>query len=136
MLIFCTCFHSKASASGRLQINITNLKGKGSTYIAIYNTAEGFCNPLKAFRRVVLHSSGATTALTSEELPSGNYAIAVYEDVNNNQRIDKNFFGIPTEPFAFSNNVRPVVCAPTFKQCAITFDKPEETISIKLMTYF
>ena len=34
----------------------------------------------------------------------GVYALAVYHDENANRKFDKNFIGIPTEPFGVSNN--------------------------------
>ncbi|SMN14418.1 hypothetical protein CRYPD_1154 [uncultured Candidatus Thioglobus sp.] len=29
------------------------------------------------------------------QIPSGSYAIAIFQDTNNNKVLDKNFFGIP-----------------------------------------
>lgn len=37
-------------------------------------------------------------------LPAGTYAIRVMHDTNNNGELDANFIGIPSEPWAFSNN--------------------------------
>lgn len=34
---------------------------------------------------------------------AGKYAVVVYHDENHNKICDKNFFGIPTEAYAFSN---------------------------------
>ena len=34
----------------------------------------------------------------------GTYAVAIYHDENGNKKFDKNFFGLPTEGFGFSNN--------------------------------
>lgn len=35
-------------------------------------------------------------------LPPGHYAVAVFQDLNDNQELDRNFFGIPKEPYGFS----------------------------------
>ncbi|MEM7077001.1 MAG: DUF2141 domain-containing protein [Pseudomonadota bacterium] len=37
-------------------------------------------------------------------LPPGTYALRVMHDVNDNGKLDANFVGIPSEPWAFSNN--------------------------------
>lgn len=37
-------------------------------------------------------------------VPTGNYAIRLFLDINNNQKLDTNFLGKPIEPFGFSNN--------------------------------
>ena len=34
------------------------------------------------------------------------YAIRMYHDVNDNGELDTNLMGIPSEPFAFSNNAQ------------------------------
>ena len=47
-----------------------------------------------------------------------NYAIAAYHDVNNNEALDKNFFGIPKEGYGFSNNARGIFGSPSFEQAA------------------
>ena len=39
-----------------------------------------------------------------EQLPFGYYAVKLYHDENQNKKLDKNFFGIPTEGYGFSND--------------------------------
>lgn len=48
---------------------------------------------------------GALT-ITADDLPPGEYAIRIMHDVNGNDELDANFVGMPTEPYAFSNNAR------------------------------
>ena len=136
-LALCFCWLAAFNASGqhKLHITVTNLKGKGPVYIAIYNRADDFGKPHKAYRKLIKPSSDKVLTATAEDLPAGDYAVAIYQDLNENKKIDKNMLGIPTEPFGFSNNVRPVVSAPTFKQCKVVIDKSEKSISIILDTY-
>jgi len=47
-----------------------------------------------------------TLTITAEDLPPGEYAIRIMHDVNSNDELDANFVGMPTEPYAFSNNAR------------------------------
>ena len=44
--------------------------------------------------------------LVADDLPPGEYAIRVMHDVNGNDDLDVNFVGMPTEPYAFSNNAK------------------------------
>lgn len=37
------------------------------------------------------------------QIPAGEYAIQVYQDTNNNRRLDFGLFGIPREPVGISN---------------------------------
>ncbi|MBT5574281.1 MAG: DUF2141 domain-containing protein [Alphaproteobacteria bacterium] len=54
----------------------------------------------------------------SFELPDGIYAIGVYLDVNFNNKLDKNFFGIPSEPYGFSNNAKAFLRSPSFEKAS------------------
>lgn len=47
-----------------------------------------------------------TLTITAEDLPPGEYAIRIMHDVNGNDELDANFVGMPTEPYAFSNNAK------------------------------
>ena len=47
-----------------------------------------------------------TLTLTAADLPPGEYAIRIMHDINGNGELDTNFVGMPTEPYAFSNNAR------------------------------
>ncbi|MNR30585.1 hypothetical protein D3C85_1480510 [compost metagenome] len=38
------------------------------------------------------------------DLPAGAYGMKAFHDVNGNGKMDTNPFGMPSEPFAFSNN--------------------------------
>lgn len=55
----------------------------------------------------------------SFSLPKGEYAISVYHDLNGNDKLDKNFFGAPVEPYGFSRNFKPVMRAPKFEEVQI-----------------
>ena len=45
---------------------------------------------------------------TADGLAPGEYAVRVMHDVNGNDELDANFVGMPTEPYAFSNNAKGV----------------------------
>jgi uncharacterized protein (DUF2141 family) len=67
-------------------------------------------------------------------LPPGRYALAVYHDMNDNWKLDKNFVGYPKEPFGFSNNYRPVFSGPNFEDCAFEIkENAAAHLKIKLL---
>lgn len=53
---------------------------------------------------------------TFTNLPAGSYAVSAAHDVNGNGKPDRSFVGIPTEPWAVSNNVRPTLRPPRFAE--------------------
>jgi len=75
---------------------------------------------------------GNTATYVFRNLKPGAYAIAIYHDANNNRRFDKTL-GIPEEGFAFSNNARPRLSAPSFKRAAVTVKAPRTRITIRLL---
>ena len=104
----------RSGPTGNLTGQLTNLRGgRGACYLALFASAEGFPRQTsQAVRTLRLPVSGATASFSFESLPPGSYALAVYHDENNNGQLDKNFFGLPTERYGFSNNARSMMFFP------------------------
>ncbi len=97
-----------------------------------YNTRAGFLKHGQwAFSKAV-KPGGKREFSLPVELPKGEWAVAITQDLNNNDKIDKNFLGIPTEPYAFSNNIRPTLAAPDFNECKFVVAGPGLVVSIVL----
>jgi uncharacterized protein (DUF2141 family) len=69
--------------------------------------------------------------ITIKDIQPGNYAVAIFHDVNQNGKLDKNIFGIPTEDYGFSNNARGSFGPPSYKDCSFSFSNNKK-IFIKL----
>ncbi|WBO83689.1 DUF2141 domain-containing protein [Hymenobacter yonginensis] len=96
-----------------------------------YNLRDQFLKPQGyVFKKAVL-PAGQNQITLPVDLPNGEWAVAITQDMNNNDKLDKNFVGIPTEPFAFSNNVRPTLAPPDFNECKFTVSGPR-VVTIKL----
>jgi uncharacterized protein (DUF2141 family) len=72
-------------------------------------------------------------SLSFTDIPFGEYAIAVFQDKNQNQKIDKNLVGYPTEPFGFSKNFKPKFSEPEFSDCNVVISPTTNTFTIKLI---
>lgn len=66
------------------------------------------------------------TVCRFEDVPAGRAAVAVSHDRNGNGRLDKNFLGIPREPWGVSNDVRPSLRPPRYAEAV--FDVPVEGV--------
>lgn len=77
--------------------------------------------------------AGAVEMTIGAKLPPGTYAVTVYEDLNDNHRLDRNFLGIPREPVGVSGNPRPRYGPPHFDQCAFQLGDRGQTIDIKVV---
>lgn len=66
-----------------------------------------------------------------KDLPPGRYAIAAYHDVNANGRLDKQTFGLPAEPYGFSNDVGRIA-PPSYERALIDVREPTTSVSVRL----
>jgi uncharacterized protein (DUF2141 family) len=101
-----------------LEITLKEVRHDGMLMVGLYKEKEGFAKTDKAYRRLTYKAHGeSTVSLKFSGLEKGTYAIALFQDLNNNGKLDKNLIGIPTEPYAFSNNVKPRFSAPAYDDC-------------------
>ena len=76
--------------------------GTGAVMVALYDAATyAGGQPIHAAR---IDIAAGERSVTFEGLADGDYGVKAFHDVNGNGRMDTNPFGMPTEPFAFSNN--------------------------------
>ena len=74
-------------------------KDGGIIHVSLFNSEQSY-EEKKAYRSLVSNPDTAIVLLT---LPAGEYVISIYQDNNNNGKLDTNFIGIPKELFGFSN---------------------------------
>ncbi|MDR0605111.1 MAG: DUF2141 domain-containing protein [Bacteroidales bacterium] len=128
LFLCCTPFFVQAQ---QLKIKIEGIeKIQGQLRIGIFTEKEEFAGENPVIGKVINISNKIETCVF-DDLKEGKYAISVYQDLNKNGKLDKNFFGIPTEKYGFSNNPKSRK-VPEFKQCSFDFKKEEMLIIIKL----
>jgi uncharacterized protein (DUF2141 family) len=68
--------------------------------------------------------------------PQTRWAVSAHHDENGNDKLDKNAFGIPTEPYGFSNNPKRGFGPPKFDEVSFSVDgdesKTTKRIEIKI----
>ena len=113
-----------------LKVEVTNFENKASTKVLVsVFSQKGFLE--KPIQEKSISASG-NKVIVEFDLPVGEYAVFSYQDVNNNDKLDKNFIGKPKEPYGFSNNVNPFG-SPSYKDCKFTLSNSAKIISIKLI---
>ena len=73
----------------------------GKVYVYIYSNAEEFRNRSSSF--ALEYNDTNETLSQTITIPNGEYLIWLYQDTNNNGKYDTDLFGMPKEPFGFSN---------------------------------
>ena len=76
----------------------------GALMVALYDSEAAYGGEGGPVRVARIEVSGATATAAFEGLPAGDYAMKAFHDVDGDGEMDTNPFGMPTEPFAFSNN--------------------------------
>ena len=115
-------------------IKITNIEqAKGYLYIGWYKDASTFrMNEKAIYREKITITNQKEISVVFKGIPNGRYAIAVFLDENDNYKLDRNFFGVPTEKYGFSNNILPRLRPATFDESAFELKNQESIITIKL----
>jgi len=76
-----------------------------------------------------------TTVVVVRDLPPGVYAVQAYHDRNDNQSVDRDFLGFPTEAVGFSNDAPIRFKPPSFKDAAFAHTGGEESITLRLRQF-
>lgn len=87
----------------RLKIAFETGAASGSIRVALFDSEAAYEGGAPVASAIVDVAAGDREA-AFDGLPAGRYAFKAFHDVNGNGRMDANPFGMPVEPFAFSNN--------------------------------
>lgn len=117
-----------------LLVHVTGFRNqKGVAGGTVFNSPDGWPeNNAKAYHHehVAIVDRKATLPFT---LPPGKYAVAVLHDENENQKMDRNWLGIPKEGFGFANNPHVGLKAPPYDKATVLVTCPVTEISIQLI---
>ena len=130
-LLFAIFFSVTAlcAQSHRLTLDVVGMKEKkGNLLISVYDSAEDY---LKKPVKTLTTPADALTKRVVLELESGTYAVVIYQDLNSNGKVDRNFFLLPTEPCGFSRDARPKMGPPRYKPASFSLNEDTE-IRIKI----
>lgn len=105
-------------AQNKLTVEIEGVQSSsGNINIAIYNKEDGFLKFENVFRSNSAQANTGKTVVQINDLPNGEYALAVFHDENGNNKLDTNWLGIPKEPIGFSQSRMKTFGPPSFKEC-------------------
>ena len=101
--------------------------------VAVFEGEDNFLKDDKAVAsKIALVEKIGALKVSFPNLPHGEYSIAVYHDVNGNHKLDTNIFGVPTEPYGFSNNARSKWGAPKYKVARFQLNQLEQNMVINV----
>ncbi len=110
LLLICfanLCFAQKHT----LKVSVNGFQNnKGKLYWQLLDAKE------KTLKQSVENIDSKAVTVEIKDLPAGKYAVRIFQDENNNTKLDTGLFGIPKEPWGLSNNVKATFGPPKFEE--------------------
>lgn len=130
-LIFTLFSGFRPTNTSRLKVEVSGLDSRSSTqvWVSVFSQDAFLETPLESKST----SGKAGKVYVEFDLPPGEYAISTYHDTNNNDKLDRHFYGKPKEPYGFSNNITPRFGPPKYDACKFELGSSAKTISITLI---
>ena len=120
LIILFTLCAAAATAQNTVVARVSQFENnRGICRACIFNSEAGF-TASKPVACVQGNITNKTSEISFTNFPDGQYAIFIFHDVNGNNKMDKNFLGIPKEGYGASGNKLPFAAAPRFKDNAFT----------------
>lgn len=104
---------TKETATLTLEFSITK-HNKGAIFMGLFNSDETYMKERYRSAKAEVIDNKAVITITNIE--KGTYAYSLFHDVNDNGKMDKNFLGIPKEPYGFSNDLKGRMGPPAFEK--------------------
>ena len=109
--------------AGEVIVRLDNAPPTGTAVFLLFDSANAF-GDIRDPAKIVKHRLNNRDHYRIENVPPGRYALLVYYDENGNDRIDRNFIGIPKEPLGFSNRYQPKG-PPSYSRAAFVLNEGE-----------
>ena len=128
---------SQSASAADLVIHIINEHdNNGVAFIALQaeNEADEFPNGKAVFTKQIAMAPNCKIKFTVKDIPAGTYAVNGFLDLNDNEKLDYNLVGAPTEPYGFSNDARGLYGPPSFADAAFVIkdDNKRNRQTVKL----
>ncbi len=120
-----------AAEPGVLEVTVTGVRSAaGHVLVAVCDRA-AFLQPTCRYKGRAPATMGSVTVRITG-VPPGTYAAQAYQDENENGRIDRSLFGVPTEGIGFSNDAPMRFGPPSFDAAAFALGPGGGQISFSL----
>ena len=87
----------------RFALGITGINvNQGQVYVKLYSNDRDYKNDIPCAAYVL--ESTSESIVHSFDIAEGEYVILLFQDINNNGKLDTNFLGMPREPVGLSNH--------------------------------
>lgn len=128
---------AQTTGTTTLTVRVTGARNaKGKIRVALFRDGKGFPNDASQAAHTQTADIDPQTLSAQAvfaDLRTGVYAVSVFHDENMNERLDKNFMGMPKEGYGASNNPKKKMAPPSFDEAKFQLSGTEQLVEIKLM---
>jgi uncharacterized protein (DUF2141 family) len=100
---------------------------RGHIICSLFASEEAYLK-LRPAQKVVVAPTLPETTCVFHNVDSGTYMMSAIHDENDNQKLDKNLFGMPKEGYGVSNNHTYSMKAPVFSESTFTVSGTSEMV--------
>ena len=119
-----------SSQTQAASVTIRGVKTNGGPVrVAVFDRASGFPKDEGAAFKMVIQPTASTLTQSIPLNIKGPYALAVYQDENDDRQLNKGAFGVPKEPYGFSKNADGKYGPPKFADAALS---PGDAVDLTL----
>jgi uncharacterized protein (DUF2141 family) len=133
--LFTAPVHAADTATLTIKVERVS-KNRGNIRIALYDGANWGGTDGAPTAGAVVPAIPGETVVELKDLKPGVYAIKTFQDENKNEKMDFDWFGIPTERFGFSNDAKPKFQQPSFDQAKFEIKPGANETAITLRWLF
>ncbi len=120
-----------AQSNAKLVVKVININSsKGSINVAVFNSEVDFLE--QAFMQKKKDAKPGELVFEFAGMPDGEYTVSVIHDENGNGELDKNFIGIPSEPYGISKEGKSNFGPPNYGKALFTVGNSNISLSISL----
>jgi uncharacterized protein (DUF2141 family) len=121
--------NATAAMAATVEVRVSGVTAKGNVKVAVCDR-ERFLKQC-AWSASAPAQAGETTVVV-KGVPTGTWAVLAYQDENGNNELDRNFVGMPKEPYGFSRDARGKFGPPSFEDAAIEVGETQATATVRL----
>ena len=123
--------HAQDESASDITVVISNFdNNQGKAYVALYNSEASFL--IKGFEATFTKIENNSCTIIFKEVPNGIYAISMFHDENDNNKMDTALFGIPKEDYGCSNNATGFMGPPKWQDAKFQINNKSITQHIQL----
>jgi uncharacterized protein (DUF2141 family) len=133
ILVRSTFAADQPSKTGTVVVTVAGRPSeKPLVYCAMFDGKSSFLSNTDMYRKERLKSRAGSCVWALTKVPYGEYAVAVFQDVNGNGVLDQDFFGRPREPFGISGNPDCSKAPPKYEDAKFSVNKPATRVAIRI----